>query len=1024
MNDFETIKNRLSIIDLLHAYKAEKKGRFANPSPCCNHNDCMSIDEDKNLWKCFSCGNGGSVIDLIMVADQCNESEALKKASEMIGYELQNQYQEKEEKKETAQERMYRLAAEYYHQAMVLEGSQGREWFCNVRGHTESTLQFMGAGWTTGGLLSFLQGQSFTPAECLSFGLARDKDKDGKQIPVQDYYWQGLVVFPVVDHSGNVISFTCKDPLKKVKGLLLKGAKKTWFLNHQTLGKHQETFLVEGENDRASLLDVGINNVIGTAGAPNAEQVTLLKNFYPNKTLYLWFDKDPQKDFRKNEGGPHHTRFIYQGLQEEESIKVKIITHPGTAKDPDEYIQKLRKEGCSAADIRNAVKALKDQALDPLAWEIEMLKSIPEPKDRLETLKIRQIPHTVSRLHSKAEQEVYTTLIAQTIGITTRAAEDLVMNSTDLSKELSIAFGEDAELKRADGTRVADQIFKWFSNGAGARFFKTSDKKVWIFYRGQIYEIGNNIDFNSLIFRLTRLTAIEKPGPVVWYSLQTLCNIHGEYVALMSWLYTDKEKDTIYVNLSSPHNKIIKLTAGEDPKVIDNGTNENSVLLSSSPQMKPFEYQPNVALAEGFRAVKTLLMDTIPAEGPQRYFLMCWIISVFIMNYQGDRGLVQILGDSSLGKSKIGERTSQLIYGENYSGRGTDAADDRTAAQNPVVFQDNLENRNLTQKKVDFLLLLANSANKPKAKTGSDTENIYQKLNSMGMISSIEAFPGKLPELVNRTFSIILEDRFKISGYTHDEVMRSISKQRNFILSAILKMISKSVLPRLSERTEWSKYLNTRFPKHNKDRNNEHLCTMMVILEALLEYIPSQKDTEIKKQAADLLERWITYQEEQAKQTAVTSNTLLTLMDGLVKEVWIKIRGRADLQYQSITEYPDKRVLVFDDPEYLETFYLTESQEEISEDEDYEGLTESIQRLEMIVTAADLFTIFNRYCANQHIKNPYDSPNALGARISNDKEVMKKGGWEYISRKEGEIKYKKIMGKWYWKFSKKMRVLR
>ena len=197
---------------------------------------------------------------------------------------------------------------------------------------------------------------------------------------------------------------------------------------------------------------------------------------------------------------------------------------------------------------------------------------------------------------------------------------------------------------------------------------------------------------------------------------------------------------------------------------------------------------------------------------------------------------------------------------------------------------------------------------------------------------------------------------------------------------------------------------------------------MLVILEAVLKYIPANKgDVPVKKQASEILDHWITTYEEQAQQTAVTSNTLMVLMDGLAREILIKMRGknRVELDYQPCVEFADTEVKVFEDPEYLETFYLTAPYEGLSEEDD--EFTGHYQNLEFIVTAADLFVIFNRYCAAQHIRNPFETPTALGARISNDRAIMESGGWSYISRREGVSQYKKIMGKWYWRFSKKLR---
>jgi hypothetical protein len=453
-------------------------------------------------------------------------------------------------------------------------------------------------------------------------------------------------------------------------------------------------------------------------------------------------------------------------------------------------------------------------------------------------------------------------------------------------------------------------------------------------------------------------------------------------------------------------------------------------MLSSSPQILPFEYQPNTGEAEGIRRLGSLLMDTTPAELPQRYFLLCWTVSIFMMHYQTDRGLLQVIGGSGLGKSKVAERVSMLLYGETYVGKGTGAAETRVATNNPIVFLDNLENRNLVLGTVDFLLFLANSAHKPKAKAGSDTEVLYQKLNAMGMTTGIEPFPGKYPELINRTWPLILDGRFKTKGYMHDATLGDIKKHRNEMLSAVFKVLGRKVLPNLERRRFWSQYLQSKHAGHNKERNNEHLCTIIVILEALLDYLPVPDiDGGPDRQAIALVDRWISYHEDQAQQAEITSNTLLVLMDGLAKEISIKIRGRQDLQFQEHPEFehrivdprdPQKRTKVktFEDHEYKETFYLTESYEKLSEESNL--WTERVQRLEFIITSAELHTLLNRYCYGQGQRNPYENPYALGSRIANDHKVMTKGGWEYVTRSGDKLTYKRVGGKDHWRFSKEI----
>ena len=1024
-NDFDRAKKEITIAQGLDWYSKKIVKGFANECPNCGGHDCCSVTEDINCLNCFSCDLGGSIIDLVMIVDGVDKSGALKLIAERSNFELENSgsVKQNQEQAESEKKNPLRLALQYYKSVRENgSGDKAIKYFLTDRGHFDETMEIMEMGWTDGGLGKALRKEGFTTSELVNHGLVVDKDPKGEPLKQpRDFFWKkGMAVFPVIDHAGKVICLTVKDPEKKFTAQQMKGIKKDWFLNHAALGKHGDLFIVEGQHDMASLIDAGFKNVIGTCGGPGNDQIKKVKNHCAGKTVYLWFDKDPDKDPKKSQGGPAHTRLLYNGLKES-SVEVRIIMHPGEMKDPDDFIQEALKGGGKPL-TKQVIKELMAAALSPLEWEIELLKLIKNDKDRLVLMRERKIPQQVNAITSIADREVYMDLLATATNRSIKAIVDLLENVQDLYSEIGSAFN--GNIKGADPLKLAEYIYNWFEKNAG-KFYKTSDGKVWLFYHGKIYEIGDNNPFNALMLRLTRLLKPEKPGSSVWYALSTLCELKGEPVEMMSWVYTCRETDTIYFNLNSPHQKIIKVALGQDPVVIDNGTNENGVLLSTSPQIHEFTYNPSTGEAEGLRALKRHLMDNTPCEMPQQYFLACWTISLFMINFQSDRGLMQIIGTSGLGKSKVAERVSQIVYGSSYVGSGTGAADTRVATKNPLAFADNIENKDLLKGKVDFLLLLATSAMKPKAASGSDTDVVYQKLNSMGMITAIEPFPGRLPELINRTFPLILDGRYRKKDYMHDEVMRAILKDRRQILSAIFKLIGKEVLPKLSERTYWSTYLQSEFAGHNKERMNEHLSTMMIILEALLKYIPAKPDMDVRKQASIMLKDWITYQDEQAAQTEITSNTLLTLMDALQKEICIKIRGRKDsLTWEENLQYfkDDCLVVIFDDPEYMETFYLTESTECKDSEDEESYMKDMVQRFEIIVSSAELSTVFDRFCKNINKRNPFDNPGALGARIANDRGVMLKGGWKYIENKSDTIapRFKKVKGTYYWRFSKEI----
>jgi len=1042
-DDFQRVNSKIDLLQIItHETGLSLQGDYLERCPFCDQSSSFSINQAAQTYSCSSCNRSGDIRTFIAERFSMPDDWVDEKLAELAG-ELSPpdaDYVPADEARESAREAVFRLARDHFRRNIEPEDSPGREWFCGVRGHAPLTLAKMQVGFSTGQLMPFLQENDFSAAVAVKYGLARDKDRNENPIPPKDYFWKGLVLFPVMDiEGGKVISFTCKDPSKKVKGLQLAGRKKDWFLNFPALAKYDELFLVEGENEIASFFDIGLPNVIGTAGEPSKEQITLLKNFCAGKTIFPWFDLDKQKNFRKETGGPSHTRKIIEGLRDE-NVTIKVVTHPlipkkngEPAEDPDDFIQTHLQSGKPATEVKQIVKDLAAHALDPVAWEISRLAYIEDMADKLAMFKERGLPRAINLVPGAADKEILIDMAAKTIGMKVSSIEEIVVKSIDLYKHLVETYESEKGIKNADAYALALRIFHWFNNGAGAKFFKTKNGNLYLFYNKRMYELDDDQDFNALMMQLTHLTLKEKPGPQVWDYLKSHCNVSGELVDVTSWIFTDKKNDIIYLNLNSAHNKILKLAPNAEPQMIDNGTNDQSIILSSSLQISTFKYLPAPSEAEGFRALKTLIMDPTPTEIPQRYFLLCWTISAFLIQYQSDRGLMHITGGTGLGKTKVCERISVLLYGESYVGRGTTPASTRMALNNPMVYENNLENRDLTKDKVEFLLFLADGTHKPKAKTGSDTEIWFQKLNSLGMSNGIEAFPGKYAELINRTWPLILDRAYRKNGYMHDATLGDIRKNRDLMLSTIFRMITHKVLPRLDRRRFWSEYLQSRHAGHNKERNNEHLTMIITTLEAVLEYLPlpGKEDQPIAKQAELLADRWITYHEDQAREAEITSNTLLTLMDGLAQEIIIKIRGNKDgLDYQHHPEFEDRiidpekpdlrlKVKVYQDPEYLHEFFLTEPYEALSEESN--EWMERYQRLEFIIHSAQLHTILNRYSYRQGSRNPYENAYALGSRTANDHKVMKQGGWEYVQGKDKDkLTYKRSAGKDWWRFSKKI----
>ncbi|MCF7911599.1 MAG: toprim domain-containing protein [Candidatus Cloacimonetes bacterium] len=80
--DYRLIKQQVRLADILRDYGIELNRNVDKQMVCCPfHEDktpSMSIDTQRNMFKCFGCGAGGSVLDFVRLQENCSLNEAAK----------------------------------------------------------------------------------------------------------------------------------------------------------------------------------------------------------------------------------------------------------------------------------------------------------------------------------------------------------------------------------------------------------------------------------------------------------------------------------------------------------------------------------------------------------------------------------------------------------------------------------------------------------------------------------------------------------------------------------------------------------------------------------------------------------------------------------------------------------------------------------------------------------------------------------------------------------------------------------
>ncbi|MBP7766708.1 MAG: toprim domain-containing protein [Syntrophaceae bacterium] len=319
MIDFATIKNSLNMADLIGQEfpngKILKAGRTlrCNPCPFCGHNDCFSFIS--NHYYCFSCDAQGDQVDLISRLRNLAIHEAAAYCANIIGVSSSahrskplgsvNDIHRKRLSATPALSpakrdelcRLRNIAADFYH-AQLVKNKSALAYQTGERGHSVIILEGCRVGYTAGSLIAHAKSLGIDPRELLNIGLARHVNG-----ALREYIPRDCFVYPHYS-AGKVLFFTFKDPTKQHKfqipkrremqnGEVLYFADPGWVCFEQDSLAHDGCWLVEGENDRLSLLDAGETHVAATIGNFCTPEVTAwLAENARDRTYFLAFDND------------------------------------------------------------------------------------------------------------------------------------------------------------------------------------------------------------------------------------------------------------------------------------------------------------------------------------------------------------------------------------------------------------------------------------------------------------------------------------------------------------------------------------------------------------------------------------------------------------------------------------------------------------------------------------------------------------------------------------------------------------
>ncbi len=404
------IKTEVKISDL--AGKTEKVGTGLlrlNPCPSCGHNDCFTINEKANTFKCFSCDQTGSVLDFVINHPHHQATDflsAVKYLAKKYDYELkQTDILSNEHQKLNKRAEIFTASARFYH-SQLKATPKALKYLKNKRHRNVKMINQAGYGFATNkSLYEHLLSLDFKDDEIVASGLCKQNNETAK---IYDHFGFDLLIYPVM-YQGQVSDFLCKAPKFKADSkpiqYRLKADKRlndVLFMNQKALWDKEELILCEGQEDLFSILQASqkfprLSKAIAILGTFSKKQLDLLKQYVTGKTVYMCFDNDA--------GGQKYELQTAQALigLNVDLRHVDLKTH----NDPDDFINKEKAE--------EFIKAL-DDSMDYLAYKISKLIDIDKLPPMAAKRQYTPIVNLIATTDDEIVRQGYMTILAQQLG--------------------------------------------------------------------------------------------------------------------------------------------------------------------------------------------------------------------------------------------------------------------------------------------------------------------------------------------------------------------------------------------------------------------------------------------------------------------------------------------------------------------------------------------------------------------------------------------------------------------------------
>ena len=352
------IRDRSSILEVVSDYVSLKKTGKNYRGLCPFHSEktpSFMVNEEKQIFHCFGCGEGGDVFAFLMKAGNFSFPQAAEELARRYGVKLPSRELSSAQKKEMAQRealfQLNELASEYFYDLLTRrkEGEEGRR-YLSQRGISQEIIAEHRIGYSADrwdGLVRYLQEKKASLELAWKLGLIFPKKKvsgstprEGPRPDSERWYdaFRGRILFPIFDLHQRIVGFGGR-VIREGQPKYLNSPESSIYHKGEVLyglqvAKRYATekdcvIIVEGYFDLLTLHQYGLKHSVATLGtALTTQHIRTLKRY--TKNVITVFDAD--------QAGVQATlRSLPLFLEEEVSGKTIVLPK---GEDPDGFLRK------------------------------------------------------------------------------------------------------------------------------------------------------------------------------------------------------------------------------------------------------------------------------------------------------------------------------------------------------------------------------------------------------------------------------------------------------------------------------------------------------------------------------------------------------------------------------------------------------------------------------------------------------------------------------------------------------------